>query len=112
MKFQAAGSMIELCILSALKKEDMYGYLLTRKVAVPLGLSESTLYPVLRRLKKEGYLDVYDQNFDGRNRRYYALTDQGKEYVSSLEIEWREFVTLMNRIVTGKNPDQDGKEFE
>lgn len=105
MAFQAAGAMIELCILAVLSRQDMYGYALTSKVGTPLHLSESTLYPVLRRLKKEGYLSVYDQNYDGRNRRYYTLSDSGKIYYENLLKDWKIFTDTMEHIIQNPNAE-------
>ena len=56
-----------------------------------MDISESTLYPVLRRLMKEGYLETYDQQHMGRNRRYYRLTEAGKEKYREYVKEWDEF---------------------
>lgn len=112
MAFQAAGAMIEMCILALLKEEDLYGYKLTRAIADPLGLSESTLYPVLRRLKKEGYLDVYDRNFDGRNRRYYTLTSSGIEYEKKLIAEWDQFTGEINKLIHRQTPVESEDETE
>lgn len=101
MIFQAGGAMLELCILAVLKQEDTYGYKLISRIAKPLGLSESTLYPVLRRLSKNGYLTVYDQSHDGRNRRYYHLSASGLAYLTELENDWDLFTRTINEI-TGK----------
>ena len=54
-----------------------------------LEVSESTLYPVLRRLQKEGCLEVYDKQFDGRNRRYYRITENGQEKLQMYREEWK-----------------------
>jgi PadR family transcriptional regulator PadR len=60
------------------RRGDTYGYQLTQELGEVVGLSESTLYPVLRRLMKEGALSCYDQPVDGRNRRYYRITPAGE----------------------------------
>ncbi len=99
MAFQISGPMLEMCILAALDQEDSYGYKLTQSTAIPLGLSESTLYPVLRRLKKQGFLDVYDLNHDGRNRRYYAITPDGKRYYIELLAEWADLVKKISAVI-------------
>ena len=64
-------------MLAVLEKEDAYGYSLTQRMKEVVELSESTLYPVLRRLQQSGCLTVYDKPFQGRNRRYYAITPGG-----------------------------------
>ncbi|XRD26230.1 PadR family transcriptional regulator [Lysinibacillus fusiformis] len=66
-----------LCIGTIVDKEDAYGYSLTQQVQSVMDISESTLYPVLRRLQKADYLTTYDQPYQGRNRRYYQITEHG-----------------------------------
>ena len=70
MLFAPSGTLLEACVLALLNREDLYGYMLTQNMQSVANLSESTLYPVLRRLEKQGLLRVYDQQFQGRNRRY------------------------------------------
>ncbi|MDF9825122.1 PadR family transcriptional regulator PadR [Breznakia sp. PF5-3] len=101
MLFQLGSSLLDACVLSILRKEDAYGYKLTQEVKEVMDVSESTLYPVLRRLTKEGYLQTYDQQHEGRNRRYYSLTEQGKEqYYLYLEA-WKDFYERINTIMEG-----------
>ena len=66
-----------------------------------MDISESTLYPVLRRLMKEGYLETYDQQHMGRNRRYYRLTEAGKEKYREYVKEWDEFSDKVSDILKG-----------
>lgn len=91
MTFQLGAALLDACVLATLHKEDAYGYKLTQDVKEAMNVSESTLYPVLRRLLKEGYLDTYDQEHMGRNRRYYRLTDKGKERYEYFVREWMVF---------------------
>ena len=79
MGFKIESALLEACVLSVLSKGDTYGYVLTQSMKQVLDISESTLYPVLRRLQKNEYLRTYDQPYQGRNRRYYSVTDKGKE---------------------------------
>ena len=85
--------------LAALSKEDMYGYALTKIVQESLSVSESTLYPVLRRLKKEGYLETYDEPFEGRNRRYYSLTPIVSRHLEEIIDEWIVFRDSLDRLL-------------
>ena len=64
-------------------------------------LSESTLYPVLRRLQKEDCLEVYDMECAGRNRRYYKLTERGRVQLNLYESEWRKYSAKINGIFEG-----------
>ena len=80
MSIQLSGSLLEMCVLAIVRKEDTYGYRLTQEIKQEFDLSESSLYPVLRRLTRSGCLKTYDRPYDGRMRRYYSLTEQGEEH--------------------------------
>lgn len=99
MVFQLGSSLLDACVLATLHKEDTYGYRLTQEVKRVMDISESTLYPVLRRLMKEGYLETYDQQHMGRNRRYYRLTEAGKEKYREYVKEWDEFSDKVSDIL-------------
>ena len=71
-------AMMDACVLATLDKEDTYGYRITQQLSQGLGVSESSLYPVLRRLQKDGCLTTYDVAISGRNRRYYRITPRGR----------------------------------
>lgn len=89
MVFQLGSALLDACVLAVLDKEDAYGYMLTQSVKQVMEISESTLYPVLRRLQKDGLLSTYDQPFSGRLRRYYALTEQGRSKLNEYRTEWK-----------------------
>jgi PadR family transcriptional regulator PadR len=91
MEFQVTASLLDACVLAALVKEPTYGYALTQHLQHALDVSESTLYPVLRRLQKQGLLAVFDQAFNGRNRRYYAITPQGGAVHEANRRDWHAF---------------------
>ena len=91
MGFKIESALLEACVLSVLSKGDTYGYVLTQSMKQVLDISESTLYPVLRRLQKNEYLRTYDQPYQGRNRRYYSVTDKGKEQFEIYKKEWKEY---------------------
>lgn len=99
MAFAMGSMLLDGCVLAILSEEDIYGYALTQRVKTVLDISESTLYPVLRKLQKEGCLVVYDQPYQGRNRRYYAITHAGAARLSGLRTEWKEFCTGVNTIL-------------
>ena len=65
-------------------------------------ISESTLYPVLRRLQKEGQLATYDSPVQGRNRRYYRITPEGKEKLKFYKKEWKIYKEGIDRLLSGK----------
>ena len=74
MTYQLTAPLLDACVLGIVRSEDSYGYTLTQKVRQVVDISESTLYPVLRRLQKANCLRTYDAPYQGRNRRYYAIT--------------------------------------
>ncbi len=101
MNFQIGTALLDVCVLATLSKEDAYGYILTQSVKEVINVSESTLYPVLRRLQKEDFLTVYDQPYAGRNRRYYQITDTGREKLAESLAAWEEFKGKVDQILYG-----------
>jgi len=105
MNFQVGAALLDACVLAILSREDAYGYVLTQNVKGILNVSESTLYPVLRRLQKEDSLSVYDMPFDGRNRRYYKITETGKEKLTQFISQWDEYKEKVDKILLGGMQD-------
>lgn len=101
MDIVPTGALLELCILSALEKNALYGYQLTKIICKPFSLSESTLYPVLRRLKANGLLAMDETTHNGRTRRYYTLTSQGHLQLTILKREWITFSLQVNDFLKG-----------
>ena len=99
MVFQIGSALLDACVLSALEYEDLYGYALTQRVKEVVDISESTLYPVLRRLLRENYLITYDQPFNGRNRRYYKLTEIGNRQLMFYRNEWIIYKSKIDKIL-------------
>lgn len=93
--------LLEACVLAILLKGDTYGYALTQIVKEVINVSESTLYPVLRRLQKEKILITYDMPHGGRNRRYYQITESGKEKLNAYIREWEEYKMKVDAILYG-----------
>lgn len=91
MTYQLAAPLLDACVLGVLNKGDAYGYILTQEMKRVVEISESTLYPVLRRLQQAGCLSVYDKPFQGRNRRYYAITKVGRALLESYRTEWESY---------------------
>jgi PadR family transcriptional regulator PadR len=89
--FQITATLLDACVLSMLARGDTYGYELTQKLHDSLHVSESTLYPVLRRLQSSELLRTYDAPHQGRNRRYYAITDSGRIQLDQFYRDWKEF---------------------
>lgn len=98
MSIQVSSELLDGMVLALLDREDLYGYALTQQIQVSISVSESTMYPVLRRLKKEAWLTTYDQPFQGRNRRYYQITDAGKIRLGEILHEWTAYKVSLDRI--------------
>ena len=93
MVFNTGAALLDAIVLAVVSKDagGTYGYKITQDVRQVIELSESTLYPVLRRLQKDTCLETYDREFGGRNRRYYKLTEIGRAKLKWYELEWRQY---------------------
>lgn len=103
MAIQASTEILEGSVLSLLTHQDYYGYTITKEMQKNYPISESTMYPILRRLKKDGSLTTYDQAYEGRNRRYYQITDSGKERLVQIRQDWIELRTVADKILEGND---------
>lgn len=90
MDIQLKRGLIEACVLKLLSFGDSYGYLLSRDAQDVIALSESTLYPVLKRLESAGAVSSYKREHKGRLRKYYSLTDIGRDMIRGFLSEWAE----------------------
>ena len=93
MVFNTGAALLDAIVLAVVSREinGTYGYKITQEVREVIDISESTLYPVLRRLQKDECLEVYDMEFGGRNRRYYKITERGRVQRRIYEEEWQEY---------------------
>jgi len=105
MVFNTGSALLDAIVLAVVSKEPegTYGYKITQDVRRAFEISESTLYPVLRRLQKEECLQVYDQEYAGRNRRYYKITDKGMAQLRLYREEWICYSKKINSIFEGVN---------
>lgn len=100
MNAQFKKGALEMCVLSMLTDEDRYGYELTDKISQEMDIATGTLYLVLKRVKDEGYVTTYlVESENGPARKYYHLTDEGRNYQAQLIAEWLEFVNAIGRII-------------
>ena len=101
MKFNTGTSLLDAVVLAVVsaEAEGTYGYKITQDVRTVLDVTESSLYPVLRRLQVGGLLETYDQEFNGRNRRYYKISGQGKSELESYKVDWNTYVAKVNGIL-------------
>ena len=102
---QLRRGLLEACVLAALCRGESHGYQIVKDLTPSVSISESTLYPVLRRLQKDGLLSTYDQPFSGRLRRYYALTDAGRDKLNEYRAEWKAYTLRVNSLLYGGNND-------
>lgn len=102
MAFNIGAALLDALVLSTVHREPTYGYKITQDVRQVMLVSESTLYPVLRRLQKDGLLDTYDQEFAGRNRRYYKVTPAGAGKLEEYQQEWRVYKARIDEILLGE----------
>ena len=100
MNIQFKKGALELCVLALLKKQDRYGYELVQKISDQIDISEGTVYPLLRRLKKEEFLTTYlQESTEGPPRKYYRLTEKGRDHLYVLKDEWQQFSDGVNQII-------------
>ena len=86
--FSIGATLLDAMVLAILSQADTYGYQITKDIQAHFAVSESTLYPVLRRLQKNGSLITCDQPYQGRNRRYYQITPAGRDLLEQYRQDW------------------------
>lgn len=99
MGFPISAGLLDSMVLAVVHKEDTYGYEITQYIRKAVDISESTLYPVLRRLQKSEYLETYDKEYMGRNRRYYHVTQKGCLALKDYRDEWKEHKRKVDSIL-------------
>jgi PadR family transcriptional regulator PadR len=103
MNIQLKKGTLELCVLSLLSQADMYGFELAGTISTHIEISEGTIYPLLKRIKDEGFVTTYlRESQEGPPRKYYRITDYGRATKHTLEREWFKLVKGMNRLLEGK----------
>jgi len=88
MREQIKKGVLEIFVLAILTKGDSYGYKIVSDLSHYVEMSESTLYPILRRLEKNDQLKTYNEVFQGRNRKYYQITPKGTKHMDDFLKEW------------------------
>jgi len=102
MNAQFKRGIVELCVLSELVQEDMYGYAIISSISEHLDVNENTIYPILRRLTKDEYFTTYLKESNiGAARKYYKVTEKGFNYYLELRESWDQFIggvyTILNK---------------
>ena len=100
MDVQLKRGILDVCVLTAIKNEDSYGYKIIKDLSPVVKLSESTLYTILKRLENANMLTVRTVEFDGRLRKYYRITKAGLGRIEDFKDEWRELTTIYQFVAT------------
>lgn len=103
MDAQMKKGLLDVCVLSILMREDTYGYKLTQEVTALADTSESALYPVLRRLENQGFLETYSVENSGRLRKYYKITSDGTKRFAEYVEELKDLKRFIDHIIGGEN---------
>lgn len=105
MDAQLKRGLLEMCVLAAMRTDDTYGYKLIKDVSPYIDISESTLYPILKRLESAGNVTVRSAEHNGRLRKYYSITEQGLERLDEFIRDWDEVLKVYNFIEGGSADD-------
>ena len=90
--------MLDVCVLSRLQRGDSYGYQIIKDLSAYIEISESTLYPILRRLESSGALKVYSMEHSGRLRKFYRITEKGERQIREFLDGWGELSRIYDFI--------------
>lgn len=101
MDIQLKRGLLDICVLASIKDEDSYGYQIIKDIKPYVEISESTLYPILRRLEASECLTVRSAEHNGRLRKYYHITEAGLERIAAFTEEWKEIESIHKYIVRG-----------
>ena len=102
MYYPVSALLIEFLILSIVDTQDSYGYEISQTVKIVADIKESTLYPILKKLEKGGFVTTYSQEFQGRKRKYYSITDDGRQQLEFLHREWNSYRDTIDGIIEGR----------
>jgi len=99
-EIQLRKGVLELCVLALLSRGDSYGYAIASQLAEAIGMGEGTIYPLMRRLQKDGLVDTYLRESDsGPSRKYYRLTEPGRAAFASQSKEWAAFARAVDAVI-------------
>ena len=106
MDVQLKRGLIEVCVLKALSYGDSYGYKIINDISPHIEISESTLYPILKRLLAAGCLTQYSSEYNGRLRKYYSITQEGRKRIDDFLEEWKSMIKIYEFIAEDKKNDE------
>ena len=99
MDIQLKRGLLDVCVLAAIKNEESYGYKIIKDIKPYVDISESTLYPILRRLQAAELLTVRSSEYNGRLRKYYRITSLGQKRIAEFTEEWNELLAIYQFVV-------------
>ena len=102
MDAQLKKGLLDVCVLVALQERDSYGYQIIKDVNPIVEISESTLYPILKRLEAGGFVTTYSMEHNSRLRKYYHLTDRGRQRIGEFLVEWQDVMRAYRYIAASK----------
>jgi len=103
MNIQLKKGLLDVCVLTSLSKVDSYGYKMIEDIGKHIEISESTLYPILKRLELSDCLETYKEEHNGRLRKYYRITEIGKQRLEEFREEWKKLEKAFKYVLGGKN---------
>ena len=98
MDVQLKRGLLDVCVLSAVKNGESYGYKIIKDLKPYIELSESTLYTILKRLELSKMIAVRTAEYNGRLRKYYRITRTGVKRLEEFKQDWKE-ITLIYQLV-------------
>lgn len=105
MDIQLKRGILDVCVLKALKGGDSYGYRIIKDLSPYVELSESTLYPILKRLEAARHLTVYSREHNGRLRKYYSITESGEARIREFLTDWEDIMRAY-RFIEGEEENE------
>lgn len=107
MDKQLRKGLLEYCVLAVLRDSDSYGYQMIRDISTCIDISESTLYPILRRLESAGKVISYNTEYNNRIRKYFHLTEDGRQMLSDFRSDSEQMMQVLNFIAGGEDNDTE-----
>ena len=107
MDVQLKRGLLDVCVLTAIQTDESSGYQIVKDVKPYVDISESTLYPILRRLETAELLTVRSAEHNGRLRKYYRITEAGLARIEAFKAEWAEIMSIY-RFVTKEDQAKHG----
>ncbi len=106
MDVQLKRGLLDICVLASIKNSDSYGYKIIKDIKPYMTISESTLYPILRRLEGSDMVTEYSVEHNGRLRKYYHITGGGLDRIAEFNNEWKEIVAIYEYVTREEDKNE------